>query len=143
MKILSRVAGLLNLLALLWLLFSGQLLSRSPYAIVVQVLAVALSFWARRAFPAGQFSVHPEPKEPRLIETGPYRWLRHPMYTSVQAIVWSGVLQHRTPLNFAIAGVTLIAVIVRIVDEEKALVANIPGYADYARRTKRIVPFVF
>lgn len=143
MKVLSGIAGLLNAAAIAWLLISGQLLSRSPYAIVPQLLAVALAIWARRSFPAGQFSVHPEPKAPRLIESGPYRWIRHPMYTAVQTIVWSGVLQHRTPLNLAIAAVPLLVVIVRIVDEEKALLANVPGYAEYAKRTKRFVPFVF
>ncbi|MCC6350398.1 MAG: hypothetical protein IT347_12495 [Candidatus Eisenbacteria bacterium] len=143
MKLVSRYAGPLHALAILWLLLSRQLLSRSPGVIAVQVAAVALSVWARAAFPPGQFSVHPEPKQPRLIEAGPYRWLRHPMYTAAQALVWSGALQHRTVVNLAIAAALLAAVIVRIADEEKLLRERIPGYADYALRTKRFVPFVF
>jgi protein-S-isoprenylcysteine O-methyltransferase Ste14 len=143
MKTLSNVASLLHLAAVAWLLLSGQLLSWSPFAIVPQVLALALAIWARRSFPSGQFSTHPEPKVPNLIETGPYRWLRHPMYTATQAIVWSGVLTHRSPLNLALGAVTLVAVVVRIADEESLLREKIPGYAEYAKRTKRFVPFVF
>ena len=143
MKLVSRIAGLVNLLALVWLGFTGQLLSRSPFVFVPQLLAVALSFWARFAFPASQFSVHPEPRQPRLIEAGPYRWIRHPMYTSMQTLVWSGVLPHLSPVTLAVGAITTFAVVVRIADEEKLLRERIPGYEEYAKRTKRFVPFVF
>lgn len=143
MKFLSNVASLLHLAAIAYLLFSGRLLSWSPFVIAPQVLAVALAIWARRSFPAGQFSTHPEPRGPRLAEAGPYRWIRHPMYTATQTIVWSGVLSHLSPVTLALGAVTLVAVIVRITDEEKLLLEGIPGYAEYMRRTKRCVPFVF
>lgn len=143
MKILSRIAGLLNLAALVYLLLSRQLLSWAPLAIAFQVLAVALSVWARRSFPSGQFSFHPEPREPRLIESGPYRWLRHPMYTAMQTIIWSGVLAHLSPITLAVGAVALVAVVVRIADEETLLREKIPGYVEYSARTKRFVPFVF
>lgn len=143
MKIVSRFAGLFNAAAVAGLLFSGRLLSWSPFVLVPQLLALALAFWARRAFPAGQFSVHPEPREPHLVESGPYRWIRHPMYTAVQTIVWSGVLGHPSPVTLALGVVTLAAVAVRVADEEPLLRERIPGYADYAARTKRFVPFVF
>lgn len=143
MKILSRLASLFNAAGVFYLLFSRQLLSWSPFALVPQVLALGLAFWARRAFPAGQFSVHPEPRAPHLIETGPYRWLRHPMYTAVQLVLWSAVLRHPSPATLTVGAVTLVAVVARIADEEMLLREKIPGYADYAKRTKRFVPFVF
>jgi protein-S-isoprenylcysteine O-methyltransferase Ste14 len=143
MKTLSNIASLLHLAAIAYLLLSRQLWSWSPWTIGPQVLALALAVWARACFPAGQFSTHPEPKAPRLIETGPYRWVRHPLYTASETVVWSGVLSHLSPLNLAIGAVTLTAAIVRIADEEALLRAQVPGYTEYARRTRRIVPFVF
>jgi protein-S-isoprenylcysteine O-methyltransferase Ste14 len=143
MKLVSRFGGLLNAVAVAFLLFTGQLLSWAPSAWVPQLLAVALAFWARASFPKGQFSVHPEPREPKLIEAGPYRWIRHPMYTSVQTILWTGVLHHLTPYTLAAGAITLFVVVVRIRDEEALLRENIPGYPEYMTRTKRFVPFVF
>jgi protein-S-isoprenylcysteine O-methyltransferase Ste14 len=143
MKLVSRFASLVHAAVVAFLLFSGQLLSWSPFAWGPQVLGVMLALWARASFPAGQFSVHPEPREPKLIEAGPYRWIRHPMYTSVHMVLWSGVLRHLTPWTLAAGAVALVAVTARIRDEEALLREHIPGYADYMRRTKRFVPFVF
>lgn len=143
MKLVSRVASLVHAAALVYLVATHQLFSPAPLVIAVQVMAVALAPWAWFAFPRGQFSTQPEPRRAHLIEAGPYRWIRHPMYTSVEALVWSGVLSHLSPLTFAIGAACTTAVVVRIADEEKLLRERIPGYAEYAARTKRFVPFVF
>jgi protein-S-isoprenylcysteine O-methyltransferase Ste14 len=143
MKLLSRIAGLVNVAALVFLMFTGRFLSPSPFVFVPQLLAVALAFWARRSFAPRQFSVHPEPRQPHLIEAGPYRWIRHPMYTAMQAMVWSGVLPNLSPLTLAVGALAAFAVAVRVTDEEKLLRERVPGYDEYARRTKRFVPFLF
>ena len=77
----------------------------------------------------------------RVVSTGPYAWVRHPMYSgSLLFFVgaplllgsWWGVA--RSPL-FAI----LFAVRAGI--EERALIAGLPGYADYTTRVRyRLVP---
>ena len=79
-----------------------------------------------------------------VISTGPYAIVRHPMY--VAAVVMSvGV-----PLALgswwallAVAGV-IAAMLWRIVDEEKLLRSDLPGYTDYTRRVRyRLIPFVW
>jgi protein-S-isoprenylcysteine O-methyltransferase Ste14 len=143
MKLLSRFASLVNAAAVLYLLFSRQLLSWSPFAWGPQLVALVLAVWARFSFPSGQFSVHPEPRQPKLIEAGPYRWIRHPMYTSIHLIIWSCVLRHLAADTLAAGVVALVAVAARIKDEEALLSQDVPGYPEYMKRTKRFVPFVF
>jgi protein-S-isoprenylcysteine O-methyltransferase Ste14 len=77
----------------------------------------------------------------RVVSTGPYAWVRHPMYSgSVLFFVgaplllgsWWGVAM--LPLFIA-----LFAIRARI--EERALIAGLPGYADYATRVRyRLLP---
>lgn len=63
MKIISKIAWPVLGIAILYLIFSGNFFSLSPFVIAGQLLAVALSAWARRSFQGGQFSIHAEPAE--------------------------------------------------------------------------------
>lgn len=143
MKVISRIAGLLVLLALLMLLIRGDLFSRSPLVITGQVVGLLLPVWARRSFHAGQFRVIAAPAGGPLLTQGPYRYIRHPMYAGALLLLWSTVLGHWSLTNAALAVTATAATGVRIHDEERALSEHFPGYADYCRRTKRLVPYVF
>lgn len=143
MKLVSRASSLMHVAAGAYLLLTGQLLSSSPGVIAAQLGAFALVSWAWAVFPRAYFSTQPEPRAPRIVERGPYRWIRHPMYAASEVLVWSGVLSHLSPVTLAIGAACTAAVFVRIADEEKLLRERMPGYAEYAARTKRLVPFVF
>ena len=142
MKLVSKLALLMVVAAIAYLLFSGNLLARSPFVIAAQVSAVALSVWARRSFQAAQFSIHAEPRDGVLLARGPYRLIRHPMYAAALAIAWSGILAHISTVNLIIGGGVTAVTAVRIVIEEGGLRERYPGYPAYARATKRIIPLV-
>jgi protein-S-isoprenylcysteine O-methyltransferase Ste14 len=79
-----------------------------------------------------------------LVEDGPYRFLRHPGYCG-SLLVWTGFAlssQSSTVLAL-VAGLVGAAYARRIAVEETLLVRDLPGYDDYRRRTKRLVPFVW
>jgi len=80
----------------------------------------------------------------KVISTGPYAWVRHPMYTGAIFYFLGTALLLGSWCAFAI-GIVLIAIIaLRAVWEEEMLVNELPGYADYARRVKyRLVPGVW
>ena len=142
MKLISRFALLVLLAAILVLLVSGSLLSWSPFVIAGQLLAVALSIWARRSFRRGNFSIHAEPVEGPLLSIGPYRYIRHPMYTAALLLVWASIFGHLSIETAAVGLVVTGAIAVRIVTEEQLLRARYPDYAEYARKTKRAIPSV-
>jgi protein-S-isoprenylcysteine O-methyltransferase Ste14 len=80
----------------------------------------------------------------KLIDTGPYARVRHPMYAGAL------ILLAGTPLALGswwglIALAPLIAVIVsRLLDEEAVLVEGLAGYAEYRQRTRyRLIPRVW
>jgi protein-S-isoprenylcysteine O-methyltransferase Ste14 len=142
MKLIAKFALLILIIALLYLLISGNLLSRSPFVIAAQLLAVALSLWARRSFQAGQFNIHAEPKEGQLLLRGPYRFIRHPMFASALLLIWSSILGHVSPLNLIIGVVITGVVAIRIAVEEELLRTHYPDYPEYSRKTTRLIPFI-
>jgi protein-S-isoprenylcysteine O-methyltransferase len=80
-----------------------------------------------------------------IVERGPYRWLRHPGYLG-SLLVWvgGGFAQGNWLLAALIATLMLAAYGFRIASEEKLLRERFgSAYDAYARRTWRLVPFVF
>jgi protein-S-isoprenylcysteine O-methyltransferase Ste14 len=105
---------------------------------------VALGAWALTANRPGNFNVRPLPREGgRLATTGPYRWVRHPMYAAVLLVTLGGCIAFGGGWRW-LAWLALSGVLhAKAGLEEQAMAAHHPDYADYAARTKRIVPFVW
>ena len=117
------------------------------WGVVVQLLgvflllgAMALHIWSRvhlQHYYAERVEVQPDH---RVIDTGPYKLVRHPVITSFFGIA-SGLFLINPALT------TLAALLYTIWDftraakqEEDLLIRTLPGYADYARQTPRFLP---
>jgi len=142
MNMISKSALLILVIAILYLLISGNLLSAYPLVIAGQLFAIVLSIWARISFMGGQFSIHAQPVERPLLLTGPYKFIRHPMYTAALLFIWSSILGHLSIITIIIGLIVMGIIVVRIVVEEQFLNECYSGYADYSVKTKRIIPFI-
>ena len=110
------------------------------FGVILILTALALHIWSRvhlQHYYAERVEVQPEHK---IIDTGPYALIKHPVITSFFGIA-SGLFF----INPSIT--TLAALIYTIWDftraaqqEEDLLTKTLPGYADYARRTPRFLP---
>lgn len=77
----------------------------------------------------------------RVISTGPYAYVRHPMYSGMILFFASVPLILGSTWGLAIAPLFLVLLAVRIRIEERTLIAGLPGYADYAARVRyRLLP---
>ena len=77
----------------------------------------------------------------RVIEDGPYRWLRHPSYAGAWLTVVGSCVLVGSWVSASLGAIVLgVAFFRRIRHEERLLVARCDGYAAYARRTGALVP---
>ncbi len=89
----------------------------------------------------GSLTANPVPKEDnRLVTTGVYKRIRHPIYTAililgVAQVLFAGVLPH---VIFLIGLYFLFSYKAKW--EEQLLAAQHPEYADYLKRTQRFFP---
>lgn len=116
----------------------------SPGAWVLVLGSAGLGAWAVWANRPGNFNIRPTPREGgRLIGDGPYRWIRHPMYTAV--LVCAMGCAWAAEVSWAwLAWVVLAAVLAcKAVLEERWMAAVHPGYEAYCARTSRFVPGLF
>jgi len=81
----------------------------------------------------------------RVIDTGPYRWIRHPSYTGAIAQFIGIALCLGNSISFVLIVAPVVTVFaLRIREEEQALAQALgDGYRSYMRRTWRLVPLVY
>ena len=143
MKTLSVIGYLGMIGGLLGLLATGSLLFRSPLVIVPQAAAVWLLIWARLAFGRRSFHLAANPTEGGLVTTGPYRFIRHPIYTAVCLFAGAGAAAHLSGTTALLGCLVLASALARIGCEEQLVSARYPEYRAYAARTWRMIPYVF
>jgi protein-S-isoprenylcysteine O-methyltransferase Ste14 len=136
-----------------WLALMGWDAARSAFAAVPPWLQAAGAFgvafymlgaWVtfrENAFAAAVVKVQ---ESHRVIDTGPYSVVRHPMYASALFFFAGIALLLGSWLGLALAILFMLGIAWRAVREEGVLMAELPGYADYAKRVRyRFVPFVW
>lgn len=117
------------------------------YLVILSDVAIFLGylmvFWVFRQNSYASRIVEVD-KNQKVITTGLYSFVRHPMYLSVM-IMWIP-----TPLALGsywglIPMATIpFALVVRILNEEMVLLRDLPGYKEYCQKTKyRLIPFVW
>ena len=104
--------------------------------VLLLLAGIAVFVWAARTL-GGSFTAYPRPRpEGVLVEDGPYRFVRHPVYSAgVLVLLGYGLLTSVV----ATAAVPAIAVLwwLKSRVEERHLAARFPAYADYRRRVRR------
>ncbi len=79
-----------------------------------------------------------------LVKSGPYRYIRHPMYASLVYFVWGAVLKELFPTGVLLALVATAAAWASARAEEAENLRKFGrAYADYATHTKMFVPFIW
>jgi protein-S-isoprenylcysteine O-methyltransferase Ste14 len=80
----------------------------------------------------------------RVVSTGPYALVRHPMYSGIMLFFVGVPLLLGSWWGVAIALLFIVLLAIRARIEERALIDGLPGYADYAARVRyRLVPGVW
>jgi protein-S-isoprenylcysteine O-methyltransferase Ste14 len=80
----------------------------------------------------------------RVISTGPYAWVRHPMYATALLMLLGIPLALGSWWGVLIVIAIVPALVWRLTDEERFLLQNLPGYPEYRGRVRyRLLPFVW
>jgi protein-S-isoprenylcysteine O-methyltransferase Ste14 len=140
--IASRLATLVLIGTIVVLYLRHWLIGERPLSFGLQIVAVVLMLWARLTFGMRSFHAAANPTEGGLVTTGPYRFVRHPIYSAILLFVWVGVLSHPALWPILLGALASAAIAVRIRAEETMVTERYPAYLEYAKRTRRVIPFL-
>ena len=140
---LMLVALQFALLAVLaWLAIDAMGNVTPPVGALACIAAgVALGLAALAANRPGNFNIRPLPRVGgRLIEQGPYRWIRHPMYSALLLAGLGVAWWAASAIAWAALAALAVVLVLKARIEEAAMSRAHAGYVGYRQRTKRFVP---
>ncbi|MBU1937271.1 isoprenylcysteine carboxylmethyltransferase family protein [bacterium] len=142
-KIVSIIAFILGVSALATLVIRQGVFSPSPVVILLQALAILLMLWARITFGRRSFHFAANPTSGELITSGPYHYIRHPVYAAIVIFTVAGVAANLSISNSILGLIVVSGMIVRALCEEQLLHSQYPEYTEYSKHTWRLIPFLF
>lgn len=131
-----------------WMYLPG-LLPRSPgmqiAGLGLILAAVAMCIWARVHI-RGLYSGHLEVQtDHRLVQSGPYRFLRHPGYTGLLLMVLGVIVSYSSLIGLIAVPVLLLPGLAYRMKVEERLLTEVFGdeYRSYARKSKKLIPGIW
>ena len=126
----------------LMIYFSHAVLSSIP-GIVIFFLGLLMGFWALTHNKRGNFNIQPKLKEGcQLVTTGAYKYIRHPMYTSVTTMMLGVLISTPTLLEFLLFLALTLVLLLKAKREENLWCGHDETYLEYKKHTKFFIPYI-
>ena len=144
MKPLHYLLVAIQFIGIFYFIFTGSVFPENIYVLIIEAIALLIGVWAVLAMKLHTVTVLPSVKQGgQLCTTGPYRVIRHPMYTAVLLLLLGLLFNNYSHTGLAVFFIVLVDLIVKMNVEEKILLAHYTDYKNYMTKTKRIIPFLY
>ena len=80
---------------------------------------------------------------PALITSGPFAYLRHPLYAALIHFIWAGAVDHFSWPVLGWAETVTAGAFTRMHVDEYRLKRRFPEYREYKKRVKKLIPFLY
>ncbi|MAY83715.1 MAG: hypothetical protein CMP59_06225 [Flavobacteriales bacterium] len=134
---------LLQLTLILLLFLECRPIASFPL-IIIQLLGVLIGLWAILQFEFRNLAISPLPREEgKLVTSGPYKWIRNPMYLAVLLYCLALVIEAKNLIAVFLYLGLFTLLHLKLNYEEGLLKKKYPDYADYCKRSKKLIPFIY
>jgi protein-S-isoprenylcysteine O-methyltransferase Ste14 len=106
---------------------------------------MTLAFWAvkENAYASDVVRIQ-EDRGHTVCTSGPYRYVRHPMYSGIVLIILCYPLALGSLFTFIPASIIIALFVLRTALEDRTLLSELPGYTDYTRKVRyRLLPGIW
>ena len=116
---------------------------RQPLVWLALGLSAWVGLWSLTAKRPGNFNIRPTPRtDGKLVAHGPYRWIRHPMYTAVSLFGMACAMAQASALAWLLWLALSLVLLAKALLEERWMTALHPDYGQYQAHTRRFIPFI-
>jgi protein-S-isoprenylcysteine O-methyltransferase Ste14 len=132
-----------QLIFIAYLMLSGRIIFFEILYLILTFIALIPAGWAIILVNT-KLRITPEPAEKaKLITSGPYRFIRHPMYATVISLTFIWLIFDFTYLRLVVYLLLVINMFIKMYYEENILLNSLEGYKEYISKSKRIIPFIY
>lgn len=140
----SILLTLIQFASLFYLVIAFPVLSGKTIIFIIQVCGVLLGVWSIVVMSRSKLNIAPVPRVgSTLINNGPYRFIRHPMYLSLLLIFVPMMILNNSVAGWVVFIVFCINLILKLSYEEKLLKDTFSNYGDYQQQTWRLIPYIY
>lgn len=123
---------------------TGPVIAGHAIFLALELSGIALGVWAIAVMRIGKFNIVPDVrKDASLVTRGPYRLIRHPMYTSLLVATAALVADTFSVLRCGLWLALLVVLMAKLLYEERLLAESFSGYDAYRKRSHRLIPFIY
>jgi protein-S-isoprenylcysteine O-methyltransferase Ste14 len=127
-----------------FLLFGSRSNKIGIAASIIIGLSIVLASWSIFTMQKSKLIIFPEPSANAiLITSGPYQYIRHPMYTSVLLCCLGFLLIYFNIARALILVILLIDLLIKLHWEEAMLKSKFKEYWKYCENTNKLFPFIY
>ena len=139
----SIILVFLQLIFIAILALTGKIFIFNGIYITLIFIAAFPSLWAIILM-KDKLRITPEPaRDSKLITSGPYKYIRHPMYATVISLTLVWIVFDFSFLRLAVYILLAINMVVKMFYEENILENTFEGYKEYMKKSKRIIPYLY
>ena len=133
----------IQLLCLGGMVLTGPVFASRVIYLGLELVGVALGLWALGTMTLRNLTILPDIRAgSRLVTHGPYRYIRHPMYSALLLVTIALVLDTYSTERLTIWVILAIDLWVKLNYEEQLLKIHFGEYKNYQKHTKRLIPFI-
>ncbi len=125
------------------ILFPKDTAPSCPFWWIFLLTSAAVTIWTFTHNRFGNFNIVPDiKKDAKLITTGPYRYIRHPMYSSLFFGMAGVVCYFSHRLNWLFLALLVIVLYLKASKEERLWSEHHEEYERYQKTSKYFIPFI-
>jgi len=139
----SAVYVVIQITCLFIIFYKINLIPSNIFILIGLAFFLILGIWAVYTMNF-RFNIAPDiSSNSKLIVKGPYKFIRHPMYTSVLGISFYLIMNDINYFRIIIFTILLVNFLFKLDYEEKILISKFPEYSEYKKTTKKLIPFLY
>lgn len=140
----SLLLAVVQLISLGIIFFTGPVVPLALLPKTVFIVGVLLGLWSFWEMRKSKLQATPDVAQgSKLIRSGPYRYIRHPMYAGLLLITITILISYFSPLRLTALFILTIDLLIKIRYEEKLLSKYFKEYGRYSEHTWRLIPFIY